>query len=203
MRHAKGPILCAGLFAVAILLTSCAGEYTIYGSTGNANIKPGSLAVVCGLGDELNVTFANQVTQDLQTDSKFTVMPQKKITEKFNSYPTTVIDDPTKFSDDDRSKFAKIQRGLGVDYILVLWTYDSTSQTTSGIGALFGADLKFSVGGRLLSYPGGKEAGFTDFSYGMSQAGRSAEETTHQMIVNASKEFEKEFLDKTGMAKEN
>lgn len=201
MRQAKSLAFYTGLLGIVLLAAGCAGQYTLYGPNGDARLKPGSLAVVCGLGDELTVAFAQQVTQDLQENSKFTVMPQRRIVEKFPSYPATIIDDPASFADADREKFDKIQSGLGVDYILVLWTYNSTSQTTSGIGALFGADLRFSVGGRLLAYPGGKEAGMTDFSYGMSQAGRSVEETTRQMIMNAAKEFEDEFLGKTGMAK--
>ena len=159
MRHAKSAILYAGLLAAVVAIAGCAGEYTIYGPTGSAIIKPGSLAVVCGLGDELTVAFANQITQDLQIDSRFDVLSQKKITDKFSSYPATIIDDPAKFTDEDRAKFNRIQAGLGVDYILVLWTYDSISRTTNGIGALFGADLKFSIGGRLPSLSWGQRCG--------------------------------------------
>jgi|GEM_PF-6850808 len=200
MRHARRVAASAFMLVAALFVAGCAGQYTVFGPTEGATVKPGSLAVVCGLGDELTVAFAQQVTQELQADSKFIVTPQKQITAKFSSYPTTIIDDPAKFSDADRSKFDKIQKGLGVDYILVLWTYNSGSQSGS---AVLGTNLHFSVGGRLLAYPGARDAGMSDFAYEMGQLFKSQEETTHQMIVNASHELVTEFLKKTGTSKEN
>jgi len=68
---------------------------------------------------------------------------------------------------------------------------------------MLGTNLRFSVGGRLLVYPGARDAGMSDFAYKMGQLFKSQEETVHQMIVNASRELVTEFLKKTGTSKEN
>lgn len=190
-----------GLFALALttvgFVTSCATQYTIFAPVGKVTVPQGSIAVLSGLGDDLSVSFAAQVTNDLETDSSFAVVTQPQITAKFSAYPANILDDPHSFSEADRAKFTRIARGLGVSNILVVWIYNAES-TSSGFLA---TSLHFAVGGRLLSYPGGRITGTSDFGYSMGQGLRTEGTAVNEMVVKAADILVKKLVETTGTAK--
>ena len=190
-----------GLFVAALatvaFVTGCATQYTIFAPVGHGAVPRGSIAVVSGFGDNLSVSFAAQVTKDLESDSSFVVVTQPEITAKFSAYPANILDDPHSFNEADRTRFTPIARGLGVGDILVVWIYNAES-VSSG---LLATNLHFAVGGRLLSYPGGRIVGTTDFGYDMGQGLRTQGTVVNEMIVKAADLLVKKLVETTGATK--
>ncbi len=189
--------LVVAALATVTFVTSCATRYTIFAPVDRSTVSQGSIAVLSGLGDQLSVSFAKQVTKDLETDSSFAVVTQPEITAKFSTYPANIIDDPHSFSNADRAKFTRIANGLGVTNILVVWIYNAESMSSG----LLSTSLHFAVGGRLLSYPGGRITGTSDFGYNMGQGLRTQSKAVNQMIVKTADLLVKKLVKTTGTSK--
>lgn len=176
-------------------------------------IEPGfkpkgkTLAVVSGLNHDTNYFIAQSMTQSLKKQSKFKVMPQKKIAKAWRNYPVNIkgpynsayFDIDINYSNTDIKKLREIQKKLGVDYLYVMWAPTGSTINNSV--------NEINIIAQLYEFPGGKEVAngrFNSVSYSNSSclvAKKPTAEEDAEGIRRTTDMVAKLMAEKTGMLK--
>ena len=153
--------------AVPLLLASCVSSQkpaVVFGLYETGGLSGGSLAVISGIKASDSLEFVKRVENLLLESTNIKVLGYEDIKRKIPAYPATILDSRRDFTDADRAKFVKIQKLLGTDYILLLWSPYFDQQTYKG-----STSSSLGIMGRLLEFPGAVPIGETDFEWSMGK----------------------------------
>ena len=188
--------------ALALALGGCFSAFTPVSDGFKA--KGRTMAVIAGLDNEPNVQTAKSMADSLKAYTRYQVMPHSQVKQAIAGYPvaiqgpykTAYFEIEVDYTKTDMKKVRSLQKQLGVDYLLVLWTPSATT---------YGEKIHMlNVIGQL--FESGKEVGTARFN---ATAGRStcclsptpdAGDKTNA-IKEATDYVAKEIGEKTGMAK--
>lgn len=193
------------LIVVAALTVSACSTFSP--TSPNFKAKGNTLAVISGLESEVNVQLAHYLTLALDENSRFQLVPQKKIATIVRDYPFDIqgpykaayFDVEVDYSRTDVEKIKSIQKKLGVDYLYVMWAPSSTTYN-SRANAIH-------VVAQLFEFPGGKEVGRGRFDsaangkiYFIIQS-KVNEKDIDKGMQRSTQLVSREMAQKTGMAK--
>jgi hypothetical protein len=192
------------LILAAFALSACS---TFSPISDNFQAKGKTLAVISGLESGENIQLAQYMTVALAENSRFQLVPQKRIAAIIRDYPFDIqgpykaayFDIEEDFSRTDIEKIKSIQKNLGVDYLYVLWAPSSTTYN-SRANAIH-------VVAQLFEFPGGKEVGRGRFDSAASGKiyfiiqSEVNEKDIDKGMQSSAQLVSREIAQKTGMAK--
>jgi hypothetical protein len=218
----KGPVL--KVFHLSIILTVFSFLMLLYGCGGvhrpfelmdkNTRIRPGSLAVLSGSSNEVDVKLAADLTQELKKRSTFHVMSQEEIARRVPGYPSEIFrnskvpkeeeDNYAWFSQGNKARVDAAHAQLNTDYIFLIWAGSLNKWVTSGQGGTR-VDYAVSVYGRFLEYPKGKIDAYSAFGRSRGQScclwGKSEGEDIDALLKDSAEEAADKFISVTGSEK--
>lgn len=122
------------VLALALLLGGCFNAFNAFEPL-DSNFQPQgrTIAVIPGSTNEMSVVMAQLVTESLQRQSRYQVMPQAQIAKTLGVYPQNIkgpfrsayLEIDVSWDLIDRQTVIGIQRKLGVDYLYVVWAPSS------------------------------------------------------------------------------
>ncbi len=188
----------SGIFILVIMFSfvSCVSYFNLKKEIADA--EGSEIAVISGINNEPNLSFAMMLTASLQKHSRLKVMSQKKIAEAIEYYPFR-IEGPWKFAYVDIEpaygkmnieKIREIQKRLGVKYLYVIWTPVETSYTIQNAGNVY----ELHTISQLFEFPEGEPIGGSKFVIakhpGMfSSMGKSKRDVMMYYADNVAKEI--------------
>lgn len=163
------------IFIVVSLLTISLGGCASYKAFNTLfeeqMIKPGSIVVIAGSPNETDIRLAELITEKLSKNSKFTVVSQDEVFEKFPAYPAEyevggVSKNGKKVNilpipEDVKSDIAKYHQKFKTRYILLVWSHNMIVYTDQ-LGFSQQIDIDFES--RFIEYPGNSVIGYSSFT---------------------------------------
>ncbi len=189
-------------------MTINCGSYTYFSLVDkNYKVKPGPIAVISGLSNEITTKLAELITNDLKNKTTFAVISQEAIKKQFPKYPFDLIDFQisemeqynTPWLPEQNKKILRIfQSRLNLQYVLLIWTENfSLSESPTVLRC------RVSIYSRLINYPEEKVAGYTSFGMGEGYVKlvRSEEEIVEKFLASISDTVVREILEVTKLKK--
>lgn len=133
-------------------------------------VSNGSLAVISGTDEEVDIMLARYLTTELKKHSKLRILSQNDIRSKTPGYPFEIVDarnmkddNPANIYPAIKAKLNGIQKNLRFDYAFVVWInkLTRTTQVSSPKTMTFTrvSDYSADVRGIFVAYPHGKVIG--------------------------------------------
>ncbi len=160
--------LLVALYA-SLLLSGCASWSHFKLSDEKRIPVPGTIAVISGSDSEFDVKTAEFITKELNENTKFKAMSQKRIGQIIPQYPAQLVDfrclgsdcySNPYISDNALANLNALQSRLKTNYVLLVWN-ENTSLLTGQYG---GGKVRTTVFSRLIVYPGREIVGYSFFS---------------------------------------
>jgi hypothetical protein len=166
-------------YFLAAFTLSCFGLLTATGCSSaepftltekRTEIRPGTIAVICGSSDEKDIKLAEETTRFLKEKTGFRVMSQKEIEEKLPMYPSYLLEEQSIETDSwtisqnyltekNMAAISRIQQQLGVQYIFLIWAKGVDTSSCSGcccmrfFGFIGGDYYRITIPVRIISFP--------------------------------------------------
>jgi hypothetical protein len=171
------------------------------------DLRPATLAVICGWGDDASMHLAAYLSDELTARTRLKVVGQEKIGRKLGKYPVNLkrVDafkekQPVWLAPDDKKKLDSLQAALRADYLFVVWAHGLSSSASNGY-----VEYSVTVLGNLYEYPGGRAVAFTydENSKGMSPLAvfREQGHDINAMLKDSAEKVAEGFLKATHAAK--
>lgn len=158
-------LLCLTL--ICMLFSSCATGFKLTDERFKLSGK--KIAVLAGMNNEPTVAFTVSVAEKLAKKSKFFVIPQRKVKQKYKPYPckikgpykTAYTEIDADYTLSDIKKINSIGKRLRCNYVYVLWApIAATTTITDGYGRISRYETIHLIG-QLFDVSSQKEVGRT------------------------------------------
>jgi len=198
--------------SAAIIFSGCT-NYKVFDLVDkNHKIEKKSIAVISGGNNPFDINLSIKLSKYLNEMSDFRVIGQQTISKRYPSYPMEIVKFEISKTTKDQTPWlpaktlaavSRIQRKIGANYILLVWTEDNLAVTVESYnqqgGASSSTTVYASTFARLIEYPSGKVKGYSAFrwSEGVGFFG-SMNKSVDRMLDEMSWALTDKLVEKTG-----
>jgi hypothetical protein len=199
------PIRLLIIFTLSAFMSGCISFFQL--KEQNVNAEGSSIAVISGINNEANLSLAMILTDALQKHTKFKVMPQMEIRDRYPLYPV-YIRGPWKlaysqidadYTKTDMNRIRDIQKKAGTRFVFAVWSPIIQSQVMTQSNSSWRMQIdKMSVITQLLEFPRETTVGYGKFEI-LKYEGYTGQKSKKEVMEQYCEALAKEMARKLKM----